>query len=66
MEGLEASGEEETAPKLEPLLCSAPPTHTIHMVPSNQIWGFLHEIIRSQEALTGLSRQFQGTLAMSG
>ena len=27
------------------------------MVPSDQIWGFLHEIIGSREVLTGLSRQ---------
>lgn len=51
-------GEEQMPAKVEPLLRSIPPTHDTRVLPSDQIWGFLHGMIGLREALTGLGRRF--------
>ena len=47
------------AATVEPLLCSTPPPANLchPRDASDQIWGFLHTVIGSQEVLTGLGRR---------
>ena len=49
------------AATVEPLLCSTPPPPPANLChprdASDQIWGFLHTVIGSQEVLTGLGRR---------
>lgn len=50
--------EGQMAAAVGPLLCSAPPVNLCHpRDASDQIWGFLHAVIGSQEVLTGLGRR---------
>lgn len=52
------TGEGQMAAAVGPLLCSAPPVNLCHpRDASDQIWGFLHTVIGSQEVLTGLGRR---------
>lgn len=53
-EGPEAAGKGRWQPKLNPSSAAQWPPQP---VPSDQIWGFLHGVIGSQEALTGLGRR---------
>ena len=52
-------GRGQMAATVEPLLCSTPPPANLchPRDASDQIWGFLHTVIGSQEVLTGLGRR---------